>query len=111
MLCEKCGEDITDQWESGITYKGEEEHHNPPKFMMEEWSGTLHDLCVDCHDNLHEEIIKILNKTIGSLKFCNSEYWVWKKMSKQQREEARLGVVKFTLTWLKKDGNTKKVKN
>jgi len=62
MKCEKCERDITEQWENNITYKGEEEHHNPPQFMLDNWRGTLHNLCVDCHDDLHKEIIKIFKK-------------------------------------------------
>jgi len=100
MKCEKCERDITEQWENNITYKGEEEHHNPPQFMLDNWRGTLHNLCVDCHDDLHKEIIKILNKILGTLKFCNSEYWVWRKMSQQQKAQSINETTKFTNEWL-----------
>jgi len=100
MKCEYCKKDITDQWERHVTYKGEEEHHNPPKFMMEKWSGNLINLCVDCHDELHKQIIKILNEVQGSLKFCNSEFWVWNRMTLQQRDDARKKVIEFTNDWI-----------
>ena len=106
MKCERCGKDLTEQWKKYKTYKGEEEHHNPPKFMMEKWQGTLHDLCVDCHDKLHIEVIKILNKQAGLLKFCNSEYWVWKKMSMAQRLVAMAETIEFTIKYIKKEDDT-----
>lgn len=106
VICQKCKRDITEQWKLGVTYKGEEEHHNPPKFMIKNWNGELLNLCVECHDNLHKEIIKILNKCLGSLKFINNEYWAWVRMSLSQRDKAKQKTINFTKKWLEEDGDT-----
>ncbi len=72
--CEKCN-DLWDSntWESGVTYKGIDKHHNPPEFISnffkEKWSGEFYNLCRKCHRDLHNEILIILNKHSTSFKF------------------------------------------
>lgn len=122
MKCAYCGED-GEEWESGKTYKGLDEHHNPPKFLFvgemknaygdiipfgkKEWSGKTYFLCRKHHTELHKEIKKILNKIAGSLKFVNSEDWILKKMTINQINQARQEVYNFTEEWIK-NGNTNK---
>lgn len=110
MICEKCKKDFSDvKWKSGETYEGLDRHHNPPEFISEylneSWSGEFYDLCRKDHRELHDELLKILNEIAGTLKFLNSEYWVCKKMSPQQKEESKKKMYEFTKEWIiKKEG-------
>lgn len=104
--CDYDGEEIITKWESGKTYEGLDEHHNPPKFLcVGEWSGKTYFLCRKHHTELHKEIKKILNKIAGTMKFVNSEDWLLKKMSLNQINMARQEVYNFTEEWIK-NGNT-----
>ncbi len=111
MKCQKCDKHFTDkEWKSGETYKGIDVHHNPPEFISdylgEPWSGEFYDLCRKCHGELHDEIIKILNKKSTSLKFINSEYWICKRMTQKQIKECKEEIYLFTKKWIKeKDGD------
>jgi len=111
MKCVKCKEDVTVKWISGETYKGIDEHHNPPEFLSdylkENWSGEKYYICRDCHDKLHKEIRKILNKFAGTLKFVDSDYWILKKMNLLQIQESKKIIYDFTKKWLEvqKDGD------
>ena len=99
MICEKCGEDFSNyKWESGKKYLGIEDHHNPPEFMVEKWDGTWHKLCHKHHRELHDEIIKIINK--GNLKFVKSEYWAWIKILPIDRPKIIKEVMEYTKRWL-----------
>lgn len=112
IVCDYCNHAFKIKAEKGVTYKGIDEHHNPPKFMFEEnekWVGELLNLCRKHHRELHDEIIKILNEEVGTLKFVNSEHWVWIKMSINDRKKARERVYTFTKKWIKEnneDGDT-----
>ena len=78
--CKRCGKENT-KWNSGETYKGLDEHHNPPQFMMNEWKGELYFLCRECHKELHQKIIvPLLNNFARTLKYNGSEYWIWFKI-------------------------------
>ena len=103
VICKKCNKDITEEWERYKTFRGANEHHNPPEFMMERWQGELIWLCRKHHEEIHKEIIKILNEVVGTLKFCNSEHWVWIKMPQTLKNLALKEVVKFTEEWLKNE--------
>jgi len=106
MKCDKCGNDFSGYiYEKGETYNGIDEHHNPPKFLMRNWEGKFYNLCRGCHRKLHDEIIIILNKVAGTLKFNKSEHWVTKKMSPNQIEEARKIVYIFTEEWINEQEN------
>lgn len=106
MKCNKCKKEFFNgEWKSGETYKGIDEHHNPPKFMMEIWKGKFYNLCRDCHRELHDEIIKILNDEANTLKFVNSEHWVWLKIIPKNRLKATKRVFKFTEEWVNGDTN------
>ncbi len=94
MKCDKCKNEIVETWVRGKTYLGIDEHHNPPKFMVDEWKGKTHNLCRKCHRNLHDEIIKILNKE--NLKFIKSEHWAWIKIIPNKRKEIVKRIIKFT---------------
>lgn len=100
MKCDKCKKEFDDEWKSGVTYKGIDEHHNPPKFMVDEWNGFFYYLCRKCHRELHDEIIKILNKFSVSLKFNKSEYWTWLKILPRNRPKATEEVFDFTEGWV-----------
>jgi hypothetical protein len=106
MICDKCKEDFTETtYKTGETYKGIDEHHNPPKFLFKkksEWKGKTYFLCRDDHVELHRQIKIILNKIAGTLKFCNSEDWLCKKMCDNQILIARGEVYNFTEEWIKK---------
>jgi hypothetical protein len=109
MKCQKCGKDFSDAiWKSGETYEGIDQHHNPPEFISdylgEAWSGEFYNLCRKHHRELHDEILKILNKKSTALKFINSEYWICKRMNKNQIKEAQKEIYEFTLIWLNKGG-------
>ena len=107
MKCSYDREEIEDIWESGKTYEGMDNHHNPPKFLMKRnWEGKRYLLCRKHHVELHKEIKIILNKIAGTMKFCNSEDWLCKKMTQKQIEQARKEVYDFTERWIK-NGNTK----
>ena len=106
--CEKCLKMFEDnEFVRGETYKAIDEHHNPPKFLMDKdkWKGELPFLCRECHREIHNIIIRMMNKKAGTLKFLNSEHWLLKKMSLNQRDELAVEVFNFTKEWLK-DGNS-----
>lgn len=109
MKCDKCKKDFSEEiWESGKTYKGIDEHHNPPQFMFEDeevWKGVLYNLCREHHRFLHDKIIKILNQEAGTLKFLKSEYYVWLKMNKIQKLSAREKIFEFTENFIKEEKN------
>lgn len=110
--CSYCKKSDFEKWEKGKTYVGLDLHHNPPEFLFgfgETWEGKRYYLCRKCHKELHQEIKKILNRVVGTMKFCNSEDWLLKKMSITQMREARIEVWEFTEKWIKrgKDGDTK----
>jgi hypothetical protein len=111
-ICSYDGEVIIANWESGKTYNGLDEHHNPPKFLCvgevpggNYWKGKTYFLCRKHHVELHREIKIILNRIAETLKFCNSEDWLCQKMTWQQIEQARQEVYDFTERWIK-NGNT-----
>ena len=109
MKCNKCGKDKFEDWKNGITYEGLDEHHNPPEFiseyLKEKWSGEYYSLCRKCHRELHDEIIKIMNKKAETLKFIKSEYWVMQRMSLNQLRECKKEIYDFTNKWLEKKEN------
>jgi len=102
IKCDYCKEDFEEAiWEKGKIYEGIDEHHNPPQFLMKEnWKGKMYNLCRKHHRILHNEILKILNRVAGTLKFINSEDWVCKKMTPKKIEEARKEVYDFTEKWI-----------
>jgi len=101
MNCAKCKKYFTgNEWKSGKTYEGIDEHHNPPKFMVNVWEGKLYNLCRKCHRELHDEIIKILNEEAKTLKFVNSEHWVWIKILPINQPKAVKRVFDFTEEWI-----------
>jgi hypothetical protein len=106
MKCAYDGEEIEDIWESGKTYEGVDEHHNPPQFLMENWEGETYYLCRKHHVELHKQIKIILNRIAGTMKFCNSEDWLLKKMNINQIRQARQEVYDYTKRWIN-NGNTK----
>lgn len=113
-ICSYDGEQIGDKWESGKTYNGLDEHHNPPKFLCQGevpngnyWKGETYFLCRKHHVELHRQIKIILNKIVGTMKFVNSEDWLCKKMNWKQIDEAKEEVYNFTKEWIK-NGNTNK---
>ena len=111
MICDYCRKDFSDIiWENGKTYKGIDRHHNPPEFISnflnEKWNGEFYNLCRKHHRELHDEIIKILNKHSNSFKFINSEYYILQKMTPRQIQEAKEEIIIFTREWLK-NGNYK----
>ena len=116
LICDYCKHIFKIKAEKGVTYKGIDEHHNPPKFMFEKyekWKGKLYNLCRKHHRKLHDEIINILNLEAKMLKFIKSEYWVWMKMNLIQRGKARERVFKFTERWINKkeeEDDTKTIK-
>lgn len=107
MQCSYCGEwfENTD-FKSGETFKGIDEHHNPPKFLTgeEEWNDfegrQLLCLCREHHRELHDEILVIINRIARTLKFNKSEYWVCQRMSISQKQEATREVFEYTKRWL-----------
>lgn len=103
-VCHRCSSIHNEKWKRYKTYKGIDQHHNPPEFISvfleEEWSGEFYNLCRDCHTKLHKEIKKILNKHSNSLKFINSEYWTLKKMTSAQIKEAKEEIYNFTKKWV-----------
>ena len=106
-ICDYDGDEIIANWEIGKTYWGLDEHHNPPKFLcVGDWNGKTYFLCRKHHVELHKEIKIILNKIAGTMKFCNSEDWLCKKMTLNQIEQAKKEVYDFTEEWIK-NGNTK----
>jgi hypothetical protein len=104
MKCDKCKKEIESKWKSGETYEGIDYHHNPPQFMVNEWHGKIYALCRKCHTELHKEIRKILNEVAETLKFVNSEHWVWIKMSPIKQWKAVDEITKFTEVWI--NGNS-----
>jgi len=111
MKCEKCGDDNFKEWKSGETYKGLDEHHNPPEFITErlgeKWEGERYLLCRECHILILHKIIKqILFRNSNSAKFVNSEYWLMNKMTLEQLKIAREEIYNFTKLWLKNDTKT-----
>jgi len=104
MKCEKCKKDFSEHiWENGKTYKGIDEHHNPPQFLMENWKGKTYNLCRKCHRNLHDLIIDMMNKKANTLKFIKSEYWVMQKLTPKQKKELCEEVYNFTELWIRED--------
>ena len=107
LQCSYCGElfENTD-YEKGETFKGIDEHHNPPKFLTgeKEWNDFegrhFLNLCRKHHRELHDEIIIILNKIARTLKFNKSEHWVCQKLTPTQKKEATKEVFEFTREWL-----------
>ena len=106
VKCDKCGKSIFRDWVSGETYEGLDEHHNPPQFTLKEWKGEFVYLCRKCHRELHDEILILMNKKAGTLKFIKSEFWVMKRMNEQQKEELSQEVYDFTKEWLNGDITT-----
>ena len=113
LKCAYCGRK-GEEWERYKTYEGLDEHHNPPKFLCRGevpngnyWRGEIYLLCRKHHRELHNEILKILNKIAGTFKFINSEHWVLQRMNEEQIEQARQEVYDFTKEWIK-NGNTNK---
>jgi hypothetical protein len=107
-FCEKCGAKNTG-WISGEKYKGLEEHHNPPKFMVETWVGEIYTLCDECHEKLHQKIIiPFLNEKARTLKFNGSEYWLWRKIIPIDRKDVVEKIFWITKKWKedKNDTNT-----
>ncbi len=111
MRCDFCKEEFNQKAEQGITYVGIDEHHNPPQFMFEDnekWTGEYYNLCRKNQRQLHDEIIKILNEELGTLKFVNSEHQIWIRMNLIQRKKSRERVYEFTKKWIgDNDKNTK----
>ena len=108
IKCDKCKRFFdSNSWERGKTYKGIDKHHNPPTFfskvLKKSWSGEIYNLCRKCHRELHNNIIKILNKKIQTLKFINSEHWILKKMNLKQIKEAEKEIYQFTKEWIKNE--------
>jgi len=101
MKCQKCKRDFSNViWEKGKTYEGLDEHHNPPKFMIEKWNGKTYYLCRKHHRELHDEIIKILNKFTKSSVFVKSERWTWIKIIPKDRLKVTKEVCNFTERWI-----------
>ena len=97
-----------EKWERYKTYKGLDEHHNPPKFLCRGevpngnyWRGKTYFLCRKHHRELHDKILKILNRIAGTLKFVNSEHWALQRMNEEQIERAKKEVYDFTEEWIK----------
>jgi len=108
MICEKCGRDKFPEWQTGKTYEGIDEHHNPPQFLMKNWKGDLLKLCRKCHtgkDGLHYQILILMNKKANTMIFLKSEDWLLKKMCPKDINELAIEVYEFTNEWLKRDGN------
>jgi len=101
MRCRKCKEDFSEKdWESGKTYLGIDEHHNPPEFMLEEWNGEMISLCRKCHKDLHIEIRRIIFEHSTTFKPNKSDYWSWIKVIPNKRQECITEIIKFTRGWL-----------
>ena len=103
--CEKCGL-VGERWESGKTYLGIDEHHNPPEFMLKAWKGKLIPLCRDHHKELHKEIIKIMFKHSNLLKTSKGEHWIWLHILPIKRRDCIKEVLNFTSKWIKNDTKT-----
>ena len=104
LICDYCNHLFKIKAEKGVTYKGIDEHHNPPQFMFEKdenWKGKIYNLCRKHHRQLHDEIIKILNMEAKMLKFVKSEYWVWMRINLARRKEIRKKIFGFTERWIK----------
>jgi len=107
LQCSYCGQwfENTD-YEKGETFKGIDEHHNPPKFLTseKEWFNfegkELLNLCREHHRKLHDEILIILNRIAGTLKFNRSEYWLTQKLSAIQKQQATKEVFEYTRQWI-----------
>lgn len=107
LKCSKCNKDVDNTiFQSGEIFKGIDEHHNPPKFLTGEdnWNKfdgrDLLNLCRDCHRELHNIILIMMNKKANTLKFNGSEYWLCRKMSIQQKEELAKEVFEYTNQWI-----------
>lgn len=112
IQCDKClGLFNSNSWEREVTYKGIDEHHNPPKFitkiLQEIWVGEFYNLYRKCHRILHDKILEILNNNACSFKFIKSEHWIMKKMNLNQIRKSKEEIYKFTLEWIKGDDDTK----
>jgi hypothetical protein len=104
MICDKCKKDNKEIWEKDKTYLGIDEHHNPPRFMIESWEGDIFNLCRECHRNLHDEIIKIMLKYSNLLNKRNkSEYWIWLHTFSEERKNCMEDVISFTKKWIQND--------
>lgn len=103
LECDYCHHLFKIKARQGITYKGIDEHHNPPQFMLDNWEGEVYYLCREHHRKLHDEIIKIMNRIAETLKFVNSEHWVWVKMNKLKQNECVREVYNFTKRWIRED--------
>jgi len=102
--CDKCHEFWDSNcWEYKRTYKGIDQHHNPPKFMVEKWEGKIYNLCRKHHRELHDEIIKILQKYSNQLKKVKSEYWTWIYILPKDRKECVKEITEFTKKWVEDD--------
>ena len=97
--CEKCGGAFNNpqyKWEKGKTYLGLDNHHNPPKFMMNQWVGKEYFLCRKHHRELHDKILKIMIKHSTLMKPNKSEYWIWLYTPKENKEKCMKEVFEFT---------------
>ncbi|MGQ4876546.1 MAG: hypothetical protein ACP6IY_20975 [Promethearchaeia archaeon] len=104
IRCSKCNCNLTNKnWKKGVTYKGLDYHHNPPKFMFKnekEWVGDLIPLCRDCHKQLHLKIKDIMFKHSNLFKSNKSDYWIWINIIGDNKIKCRKEVFKFTKRWL-----------
>lgn len=115
IQCSYCGKwfENTD-FKPRETFKGIDEHHNPPKFLTGEkkWNDfegrCFFNLCREHHKFLHDEILKIMNKVVGTLKWNGSEYWLLQKLSPNQRKEVTKEVFEFTNKWIFQSNYNKK---
>jgi hypothetical protein len=115
--CEKCKTKNT-IWKSGETYKGLDEHHNPPKHMFEWigdiWRGNIFTLCRECHTGklgLHKIIIapKLLSY-VGIQRNYESEFWICKHMTPDAMRKARDEIFLLSKKWVE-NGDTKTTTN
>jgi len=109
-FCEKCGR-ANEKWETGKTFNGLDEHHNPPKHLFEwigeVWKGETYTLCRNCHtgnEGLHPKIIiPLMLKWSGLLRRCNSEFWIAKQMSPDIIRKCRNEIFIESKKWVEDD--------
>ena len=108
--CEKCRKEFDtsseDYWESGKIFEGIDRHHNPTeeiyRILKQEWNGEFYNLCRDCHQILHKEIILILKKYSMKPKY-DSAHWLMKYMTPSKIISAMEEIYGFTNKWVNGD--------